>query len=56
MLDGEVVSTKEVDYEPSSVSIHPSKSEFAIGGFMDQQLWVYSLSSDGNIEEKKVSL
>ena len=54
MEDGNVVNTVAVDYEPTSVSIHPSKSEFAVGGSMDQILHVYALSAGGNFEEKKV--
>ena len=54
MQDGEVANEVSVDYEPTSVAIHPSKSEFAVGGSMDQLLHVYSLVSGGNFEEKKV--
>ena len=54
MFDGEVANTVGVDYEPTSVSIHPSKSEFAVGGSMDQMLHVYSLAPNGTFEEKKV--
>ena len=54
MLDGEVANTMDVDFEPTSVSIHPSKSEFAVGGSLDQLLHVYALASGGNFEEKKV--
>jgi len=53
MQDGEVANEVSVDYEPTSVAIHPSKSEFAVGGSMDQTLHVYSLVSGGNFEEKK---
>lgn len=53
MLDGEVANTMDVDFEPTSVSIHPSKSEFAVGGSLDQLLHVYALASGGNFEEKK---
>ena len=55
MEDGNVVNTVGVDYEPTSVSIHPSKTEFAVGGSMDSTLHVYSLAAGGNFEEKKVT-
>ena len=54
MEDGNVVNTVGVDYEPTSVSIHPSKTEFAVGGSLDTTLHVFSLAAGGNFEEKKV--
>ena len=56
MEDGNVVNTVGVDFEPTSVSIHPAKTEFAVGGSMDSTLHVYSLAAGGNLEEKKVGV
>jgi len=53
MEDGNVVNTVGVDFEPTSVAIHPAKTEFAVGGSMDSTLHVYSLAAGGNFEEKK---
>jgi len=51
--DGAVVNTVAVDFEPTSAAIHPSKTEFAVGGSADQTLHVYSLKAGGDFEEKK---
>jgi WD40 repeat protein len=44
--NGNIVYTTDVDYDPTSVSIHPDMSQVAVGGYKDNAVHVYSLNAD----------
>eukprot|EP00727_Mastigamoeba_balamuthi_P005604 m51a1_g1663 putative wd40 repeat-containing protein (604) ;mRNA; f:376123-378700 len=49
---GKLVSTLDVKYHPSCVSISPSEQEVAVGGKEDKSVHVYRIGGDALIEQK----
>ncbi|XP_064465602.1 actin-interacting protein 1-like isoform X1 [Ornithodoros turicata] len=50
--NGRKVSSTPIDYEASSVSLHPKEADVAVGGTTDQKVHVYILTG-GVLSEKK---